>query len=345
MLYSKYLHKNIHRPISHEDSNKTLIMIMAWFCIFASIYGFRVALSKTNITMLGTDEFFDIYARGWYAHARVFSYPLLIYYIGTTTRKNVLVHITIAALFLCIAILQVKSWLIIPLLAGLLYRVASGRLRVTPVKILIFVSINYFIFNLAYLISFTAVNPDSGANMDTYLYLLRHFFGYLFAGVLGLGEQFRVGTNISGSEWSIIFAPFVNIYAVLSGRHIISQVTDYFVTIGAGTDVMSNVHTFFGTLYLFLGPIAALIYTILYSFIINLFYVYALTKRNSWLLIAVLFMISLLGVGWFEFYSWNLTSIEVPFLTIILFYLSRLSLSYGQRKLEQCDDYVYHENS
>jgi hypothetical protein len=111
----------------------------------------NLALAGSPITVLATPEFNEIYSRGWYAHARLLSYALLIYFIGTSTKKKIFTNLTALAIFICIAISQVKSWMMIPIIAGILYRILSSRAIVSYKKVFGFVIVFFGIFNIAYL--------------------------------------------------------------------------------------------------------------------------------------------------------------------------------------------------
>jgi hypothetical protein len=87
-------------------------------------------------------------------------------------------------------------------------------------------------------------------------------------------------------------------------------------------DASSNVYTSFGTLYLYLGAwgLAA------YLAILSLVSYGILLSLRAWLQALYAFMCSQLMFGFFEFYFWHLTAIEVPVYCIFLALLSRVSL-------------------
>jgi hypothetical protein len=138
---------------------------------------------------------------------------------------------------------------------------------------------------------------------------------------MALSERYKTGIVIPDAEWEVVFSPVLNIISLFTDGKIISGVTEYWIDTGLNT--ASNVHTIFGTLYIHLGFAGSIVYIIVLSSGLNLAYWYALKSKNCWLSIAVLFLVTLLSFGWFDNYSGNLASIEVPFWALMLCMASR----------------------
>ena len=101
LLFRDKVRKNINQPLYLEYSLRTVIIILSWASILASIYGLSKALSGSMLSVLATQEFGDVYGSGWYAHARLCSYAFLMYFVGTSTRKDTFANITAFSIFLC----------------------------------------------------------------------------------------------------------------------------------------------------------------------------------------------------------------------------------------------------
>lgn len=303
--------------IEHNTIN-LICLLIAWSIIFISLYSLNVSINASGgWSNIGSKVFAKNYGFGWHAHARIFSVPILIYLIGIVNRKKYFVQLTIIVLFFLIGLYQSKGAVIAPLLGGIMYRNLIGKTKITFSKIGILLFSLYAIFNLVYLIGWGASNIETLFKFYTYQFAFKFFLGYLFAGVLGFGQQFHETVIIGGLKSSLIFAPYLNLYSTLVSEEIASPVTKYWILISE-SGFQSNVHTFFGTILIFLGNLGSFLYIIVSANIIYLLFTFSILTKNCWILIAYIYIASLLAFGWFEFYFWHLSSIEVPTYSILL---------------------------
>lgn len=302
-----------------HNSTDLICLLISWLIIVTSIYSLEVSIAASGgMSNIGSAEFIKNYGFGLNAHIRIFSVPILIYLMGTVNRRKYFVLLTIIVLFCLIGLYQSKGAVIAPLLGGVMYRIIIGKKKISIIKIILLLFSLYVIFNLSYLIGWGASNVETLFKFDTYKFFFKHFLGYLFAGVLGLSQQCNEPINILGIKSSLIFAPYLNLYNVMMSKKIVSPViTEYYMLINA-SGFESNVHTFFGTIYLFLGDLGSFLYIIIFSNVIYLLFTFSILTKNCWIMIAYIYIASLLAFGWFEFYFWLLSSIEVPVYSILL---------------------------
>jgi hypothetical protein len=139
--------------------------------------------------------------------------------------------------------------------------------------------------------------------------------------------------NISdvGGRASMIFAPFINIYSVIAGSGKLEAVGS---THENGMDIdlttqdpnaTSNVYTCIGTLYLYLGPWGSALYVAISGLVSYVILLSLRSPSSAWFLALYSFLCAQLVFGFFEFYFWHLTAIEVPAYCTFLFLLSRVS--------------------
>lgn len=320
ICFGRNIKNNLRHPefIEHNAIN-LICLLIAWSIIFISLYSLKVSITASGgWSNIGSTVFVKNYGFGWYAHARIFSVPILIYLIGIVNRKKYFVQITIIVLFFLIGLYQSKGAVIAPLIGGVMYRTIIGKTNINFRKIILLLFSLYVIFNFVYLIGWGASNVETLFKFDTYQFFFKHFLGYLFAGVLALSQQCQETINIIGIKSSLIFAPYLNLYSALMSEEIVSPVlTEYYILINA-SGFKSNVHTFFGTVYLFLGNLGSFLYIIIFSNIIYFLFTFSILTKNCWIIIAYIYVASLLAFGWFEFYFWLLSSIEVPVYSILL---------------------------
>lgn len=308
--------------LRYERQSYWPIMALAWLCILLMTAGIVRAFAATGLGGLGSDVFRAIVGTGLFGHTSVLSSVIVIYLIGATNLRRPRNWITIGAILIMAVIYGVKGWLIIPIVSGMFYRIMTDRLRVTLRLAFFTVVLGIVLFFAVYLLRTAASDVTLLLDPTTYTDLARHFGKYLFAGVLGLTKMLDMGVQnlyLGGPE--TIFAPFVNLInlAFGTGAPFVPIINQNYVSIAPFVDEPSNVPTLFGTLLLFLGPAGMLLYGIVLSLIVHVFFLVALIRRNCWVLVTYTYLAGMLAMSWFEMYFWHLNTIEVPLLTIGLF--------------------------
>lgn len=310
-------------PFANENMAHRIALGLLWIIIpVVSIHLVTVVGSLGGPDSLITDSFAELYGSGPAAHLMVLSYPLLILLFGIVEPHQWMSLFSIAFILGLILFYQAKSWLIIPVGAGITYRWMSGRLRFDWRLVGGTLTGLVMIFFATYLLGFAIRDPATLTNSSTYLSLARHFANYLFAGVLGYTQAVQDGLVYEFS-WAEIFAPIVNMYNVWAGIDPVSPINPYFHQLGI-LGQTSNVHTLFGTLLLKLGPVGALLYSALMGLISYGLYLLAERSRNCWFGVLWCFTAMTLAVGWFDFYFWHLAVIEASMFCIVLAVLDRL---------------------
>lgn len=321
-----------NQSVLYEKESENLALILAWITIFVMCYGLLASLKSLGWQQIATDEFAKSYGYGWVGHFMTFSMGLAIFLIGTANRKNVF---GLFAIFLLIGLYMmypVKGWIIIPILAGLIYRASSGRFKFSITKITLFLLLICVVFTATYLIEFGIRNIEAIYNIDTYKQLLRHFVAYIWGGVLVLGEFVRAGTPNINYDPRAIFQPFVHLYAVIFSGDIVSYGTGYSSVITLDGGKMSNVITLFGSILCNLNFFPGMVYVVcLGGFVYGLFALAKVT-RNCWAVVVYAFIGTMLVLGWFSFYFKLLPAVEVPVYCAILGFLFRLRGRRYQRR-------------
>lgn len=335
LMYRSFLsrHNSNTLQLDNEQEAQNVSLALVWIIYPILIIRLLQLLSRLGgFDAISTDEFAEQYGRGIFAHLMVLSYPMLILLIGTVGRKQWLIIFTILVGLSLIFVYQVKSWMIVPILAGLIYRWTTGRIRVSARLLFSVLILMIILFFGSYLLGFGANDPAALVNPDVYLFLARHFANYLFAGVLAFSETMKYGFLIDVSAEQV-FAPVINIYRVLVGEKLVTQINPTFLVIGY-LGQTSNVNTLFGTLVLMLGPLVTFFYTI--GMAITVFGIYSAVyiTRNCWIAVIWVFLAAMMCLGWFELYFSNLTAIEVPLIcllfAIFLPLISRQRAGHGQ---------------
>jgi hypothetical protein len=80
--------------------------------------------------------------------------------------------------------------------------------------------------------------------------------------------------------------------------------------LGYAEDAGTNVYTFFGTIFLYLGTAAGALYVIVAALLSYGLLIAARIRHDEWLLAAYCIIAAQFGLGFFEFYLWHLTPYE-----------------------------------
>jgi oligosaccharide repeat unit polymerase len=302
----------------------------AWIITPILFLGFLSVLRESGGWLeLGGIDFRTNYAFGVHAHLLVFGLAIVIFLLGTYGRGNRGQLLAVAVLMIFVVASRVKGTMFQPLIGGLIFRALSGRSRLPLRKILIIIPCSFLAFISIYVLTLAITSVDAATDLDIYSVLSRHYFFYLFAGPLCLGEAVRTHVTNVGGDWHAIFSPLINIFRTLLGSRALvlagssidkGMIIDFQATWSLGE---SNVYTFFGTLYLYLGTLGGVLYVCAASLICYGLLIHAKITKSEWGLVGYSFIGAQLFFGFFELYFWYLTSLELVTYSLILAFIAK----------------------
>ena len=302
---------------------KNIILILSWFIIVIMSYSFIFTFLKFNsISSIGTDEFVYNYSgKGFTGHVMVLGIFTLIYLIGMVKKYDYFTIITIILLIILLILQQVKTWLYVPIIAGIILRIYNQRkIKVKLYHIIELLLIIVILFVFSY---YFAAIYNKGSFGERFIKVIQHMFSYIFSGILGFGEHINNNLDI-GKYPQYLLMPFINIWNYLSGGEIKGVVSDYHVMIDNKNIVDVNVKTFFGTIYIYAGAWWGLIYTVTLSLVLYFNWIMSALSKNYWVVVLYAFLSSPLVIGWFDFYYNQLTFIELPFIIICFMLINKI---------------------
>lgn len=314
-----------------EDSATRLAVKVAWVIMPLMVFNFYKAMAAAGgWSGIGSLDFKQAYSQGISSHAVVLAFPLVVLLVGTYRKGRKLQLVTIGALLLFLLASQVKGTLLAPLVGGMVFRAARGHLNLSVKKLLAAVAITYLLFNAVYLLGLSFADPSILTDSEIYQELARHYLYYLWSGVLALSEAIRTGVGSVGGSWYEIFSPFINLYRqMFNAGQLVSVGSPH--ELGMNIDLTfadfqgANVYTMLGTLYLYLGPFPTLIYILgVAAIFYSCFLLVCRSKDNPWFLTLYCVMVSWLVFGFFEYYFWHLTFVEIPVYMLIFAAVSSL---------------------
>lgn len=291
---------------------KELPKIITYFSLFVCLlflWRLRQTLAS-SAGIIGSDEFGeDFCGGGLWAHLRKLTMPLLIMLLYYANSKRWLEWILIVLLLGINFLYQVKGWIIIPCVCAVALRLYTGKTKLTFKLFLYAVLGGFLVFSLSYLLALVVAGTGEVGQIMKFAF--GHFFHYFTSGTFGLSMDALHSFPDKGS-FEIIITPFVNIANQLAGSdELVSPINPYYYHTGID---LTNVRTFFGTLFIHSNPLQFVIYTWFVSALLYLLKIATMNFNSLYLIMVLFFECSLLAMGWFEFYFFHLDVIEVPIL-------------------------------
>jgi len=310
---------NAQPPTVKENDIPDLIFWIVLVLSILFIIRFR-SMSATTDTFVGSEEFADDFsAHGLWAHIKQIIFPFLIIGLFLVDRNHKRMWLIILPILFVIIVNQVKGNILIGLLAGMCMRVCFGKTRITW-KLFLWVLLGAFgVFLVSYAILPILGKGAGKITGELWLFVARTFVHYLTSGIQGLSIDMANGFPDTGSFQTII-SPLVNLSNTIQGNgsELISPVNKYYLYSGIN---LTNVRTFFGTLYIYSNSFSFVLYTLFLSTFLYLLRIGSVRMGSLYLHTIYFFMLMLLAMGWFEFYFFHLMVIEIPII-ILLFWFS-----------------------
>lgn len=307
--------KPLNCNVDNPQMPKILVFASAFLCLIM-LYHLKSTLGS-SAEALGSDEFGeDFSGHGIWGQIRMLTMPLLVMSIYYVDRKRWWAWIFIVVFILVSLLNQVKGWTIIPSLAGICLRLYTGKTKLSYKLILWVILGAFLVFFASYAMSILLVQ-DRGVSNDFMQFIFGHFFHYLTSGTIGLSEDALRGYPDAGGSFQTVIAQVVNICKIMVGDHeMVYPVNPLYYF--SGVDVaLTNVRTFFGTVYINSTPLVFCAYVLFMSTMMYMMRLAMLKYNNIYMFTIYFFYGSLLFMGWFDLYFANLTILEFPVLVLI----------------------------
>lgn len=266
--------------------------------------------------------------KGLIAHWGVFTMALVVFQVYLLenpfrkVQKNRWMVLSLWALFLLtiglLLLQQVKSWIILPVLTGLLARFLSRKGEFRFIYLVYIVIGGFLLFVASYLLIHyfgSSFFPEAHTLKEQLQSVVVMFVHYISSGILGLSADMQAGI-VEQHDLSYILTPFYNVWYLIQGEPLISTHNPEFLYIGLR---LTNIRTFFGTLYVFCPPLVFILITLVVGMIGYTFYFFFLFRRNLCATFLYSWIACVLFFGWFDYYFQILNTMEIPFWILIVF--------------------------
>lgn len=284
----------------------SILLALAFFVRFMQVLG-------SSTAMFGTDDFAeDFSGHGIWAHLREVIMPLLIIAIYYVKRRTWMIWLIMILLLTVQFLYMVKGAVIISVVSGMCMRLYAGKTHLT-LSIMAKALIGGFgVFILTYMVIPLIGNESGEANMELFEFVGEHFLHYFTSGTLGYSFDYELGCPDQDS-FGILVSPFVNIYKTIVGdKELLSPVNPLYLNTGIN---ITNVRTFFGTMHIYCNVWQFVGYTLTASSILYSIRLWATHTGNLFVFVILSYFCGLMAMGWFEFYLFHLSIIEIPIIT------------------------------
>jgi len=274
VIRQMFLRKNVIREHKAAPDQipgyefETIFRMVAIVALLAGLLQFRQVIGQIGLINVGSAKFKELFGAGLLGHIMLLSRPTFFFLFVSLMRKwNKVNFALLVSIFLMVVIPQVKYQIIVLLVSSVIYGINIGVVRVTIRKSLFAVLTIYFLFNVSYVIGFSASGMDFAYSDKVQAFLFNHFFTYLFGGPIGFSEilemkQYPYSTIVE------LVAVASNIYkAIIGDSQYIQIIIRQWIPISTITQYFHGTNTFglFGMLYAFAGIAGAGLFTMIYG--------------------------------------------------------------------------------
>ncbi len=326
--------------LSAEPPKKERFFILIAFVLILPFFLRLKEMLATSLESFGSDEFGESFAvYGIFGHLLHFLIACSIISFSCVRKGNRIMPITLILLIAALSFVnQVKSWVIIPLIAGIFLCLDTKKINLS-LRILLIVFVGgLLIFVGSYLAMFIL---GKGLEYDEHMgeYIAEHVFHYITSGVLGLSEDMRQGI-LETHDPDVLFAPFVNFVRFFTGDEYISPINPYYLEINVNSTLPDNVRTYFGTMYVYCSLGLFCLLVLLFGFFFYLIRIAALRAQSVYITALYSWFCALLAMGWFEYYMFHVSTFEIPAYMLLMFIIEKALFrqknnSYGNNHYSQ----------
>ena len=302
-----------------DNVNMRVLNIITSILILAFLYRFYSMVGSSPY-LPGSEDFgYDFCGKGVWGHIHRVFHALSIIYIYKYDKKHKYYLLFISGMFFVTLMYGVKSWVLIPTIAGISMRLYSGKLKLRLSLILKVTLAAFSVFFITYSLSLLVGTEDSNEFEEVFAFICRVFIHYIISGIVGWSQDLQMGI-LERPNFDVLLTNILNIYHVIAGNEYVKSINPVFLFNGVN---LSNTRSFFGTIYLHSNVFQFIVITIAASSIIYVLKICAMYSKGVFLNITYFFIAGMLIMGWFDYFLYTLPCLEVPVWVFILYLIAR----------------------
>lgn len=303
--------------------------LFGWLSLAVSVVAIMIAVMNLGFGSIGTTEFSRIFSSGIAGHSVVVGSAVLLLLLGTVQKDQPKTIILILLLLIVSLLYSVRSWALIPIIGGAIYRILTGRLKITAGMVISIVVVGFTVFSSKYILGWLVSDSSLLLQEGNQLFLIRHFLAYIFAGILGGSEAIRIGfSSLTGANAATMFSPIITVMNLFANNAFgtVQIINPNYLRTSYEFEELSNVFTLFGTAQFHLGLVGMLLYGLGLGLACGWIYRRAIRTWRTIAMSVWSYIAACLFFSWFEMYFWHLNILEIPAILILISLLSRLKL-------------------
>lgn len=304
--------------IIEDNINMKFLNILTTILLLLFAYRF-VAVFSMGRFMIGSEDFGELFCgNGVWGHLHRLLHVLLMLYIFKYDKKHRYYLFFIFGMLFVTFMYGVKSWILIPLMGGLLMRLYTGKMKLKLSLVLKVAILGFLVFFVSYFLSLF-IAKDGEANIDAVIqFIVNIFVHYFVSGVLGWSQDLQAGI-LEVPNFDVLIINVLNIVSLFTGDEFINAINPVFIHNGING---SNVRSFFGTIYINSNIFQFVLMILIFSSISYLSKLWAMKSRSIYVNTTYFFFMGMLFMGWFEIYYYHLQFIEVPMWILIVWMIT-----------------------
>ncbi|MCQ2083744.1 MAG: DUF6337 family protein [Bacteroidaceae bacterium] len=310
---------NVIPDVTNGDNGRVPGYIVALGIVTVLLFAFRLfTVAESSKYAIGSDDFaMEFSSYGFWGHLRHMSFIIIMFTIYYLDKCRRWLWVLIVGLLAVNVVNMVKGSIIIPCVVGVMMRIVSGKTKITGRFLLVLSICAVGVFFITFLLAIVVANRMN-VNGGVLQWIFQRFVHYLTSGTLGLSVDMQLGFPDRG-PFQVIWTPFINIVNQLCGNgEILSPVNPTFHFTGIS---LTNVRTFFGTLFIYTDYIQFCLYSLGISAFCYSLKVLSQRTGSIYTDAVYCYFCGLLAMGWFEFYLFHIDVIEIPVMVILLHFI------------------------
>ncbi|MDO5461012.1 MAG: DUF6337 family protein, partial [Bacteroidales bacterium] len=211
-----------------DNINMKFLNILTTILLLLFAYRF-VAVFSMGRFMIGSEDFGELFCgKGVWGHLHRLLHVLLMLYIFKYDKKHRYYLFFIFGMLFVTFMYGVKSWILIPLMGGLLMRLYTGKMKLKLSLVLKVAILGFLVFFVSYFLSLF-IAKDGEANIDAVIqFIVNIFVHYFVSGVLGWSQDLQAGI-LEVPNFDVLIINVLNIVSLFTGDEFINAINPVFI--------------------------------------------------------------------------------------------------------------------
>lgn len=298
-----------------------LKLILTSVIVMALAIRLGVLLAQ-GVGKIGNEDFgIHFSGNGWAGHLLLAGMALMVLLLFE--KRSLLSWTVCLCILFFLFVYQVKECIILPLLMIFVALVLAQKIKWKPIYLLWIFLGGVTVFFASFLLIYGAGNrvfPEAesfGAQLKSIAGLFVH---YVISGTMGLSVDMQQGI-LESPDLRYILTPFYNLWYAITGQPLVSGYNMEFLSTGIN---LTNIRSFFGTLFVFTTPLGFGLCSLLFGMVAYFFFWLFRRRPSTGSTLIYAWICVVLFMGWFDFLPYLSNIYEIPLWVFALWNICRL---------------------